>query len=43
MTFFNNAAELMCGYAKVEVLGKNIKVLVPDEIKPDHDGYEGQN
>lgn len=43
ITFFNKAAERMWGYSREEVLGNNIKTIVPDEIKANHDGYVDAN
>lgn len=39
VTFFNDAAEKLWGYTKKEVVGKNVKMLVPDEIRNHHDKY----
>lgn len=41
--FMNKSAEKLWGYSREEVLGKNIKVLVPDEVKAPHDGYVDAN
>ena len=41
--FFNKAAEKMWGYDREEVLGKNIKVIVPPEHQASHDGYVDAN
>ena len=35
----NNSAEKLFGYSEAEILGKNIKCLMPDEIAFKHDGY----
>ncbi|MBM6551894.1 PAS domain S-box protein [Marinomonas ostreistagni] len=43
VTFFNRAAETMWGYKREEVLGKNVKMLVPMEIQANHDGYVNAN
>ena len=39
ITFYNQAAERLWGYTPNEVLGKNIKMLVPTEHKANHDSY----
>ncbi|MFZ8198741.1 PAS domain S-box protein [Alteromonas portus] len=39
ITFYNGAAQELWGYAPSEVLGKNIKMLVPQEHKANHDSY----
>ncbi len=36
---FNKAAEKIFGYTADEVLGKNIKVLMPKRFADEHDGY----
>jgi len=43
ITFFNRAAELFWGYSRQEVLGQNVKMLVPRGIQPAHDGYVNAN
>ncbi|SBS27644.1 Oxygen sensor protein DosP [Marinomonas aquimarina] len=40
---FNQAAEQLWGYSKEDVLGQNVKVLVPDHIKPQHDHFVNAN
>lgn len=36
---FNKAAERMFGYSADEVIGKNIKMLMPEKYARDHDSY----
>lgn len=36
---FNPAAEKLFGFSKAEVLGENVKLLMPPEIAAHHDGY----
>jgi PAS domain S-box-containing protein len=36
---FNKAAELMFGYSSVEIIGKNIKKLMPNSVAEEHDNY----
>lgn len=43
ITFFNAAAERLWGYSRSEVLGKNVKMLVPADIQPRHDDFVDQN
>ena len=41
---FNPAAESMLGYGANEVVGENIKMLMPDPHRGEHDGYHrGRN
>lgn len=35
----NNSACVLFGYSKLEVLGKNIKIFMPDPYQFNHDGY----
>lgn len=43
VTFFNAAAEKMWGYSRSEVIGKNVKMLVPMNMQSSHDGYVNAN
>ncbi|MFG6176898.1 PAS domain S-box protein [Halomonas sp. THAF12] len=43
VTFFNAAAERLWGYQRDEVLGENVKMLVPHAIRGHHDGYVQRN
>lgn len=43
ITFFNASAERLWGYQRQEVMGKNVKILVPDDIKGAHDDYIQRN
>ena len=43
VTFMNAAAEKLWGYTRAEVLGRNVKMLVPLEHRKDHDFYIAQN
>ena len=43
VTFFNPAAEELWGYARDEVIGRNVKMLVPQELRVDHDGFVNAN
>lgn len=43
VVLFNKAAEMLWGYSREEVIGKNVKMLVPREIQPKHDGFINAN
>ncbi|WP_434362734.1 PAS domain S-box protein [Parasalinivibrio latis] len=43
VTFFNPAAEKLWGYDASEVIGQNVKMLVPEEIQSRHDEYVNHN
>lgn len=43
VTFFNNAAERLWGISREEVLGQNVKMLVPVQIQGRHDDYVNAN
>lgn len=43
VTFYNAAAEKLWGYTRKEVIGKNVKMLVPKAIQPQHDEYVNAN
>lgn len=43
VTFFNKAAEILWGYDRSEVVGKNVKMLVPMEHQAHHDRYVNTN
>lgn len=43
VTYMNAAAEKLFGYSKTEVIGKNVKMLVPREFATNHDQYVNAN
>lgn len=43
VTFFNKAAEAVWGYNRSEVLGNNVKMLVPQSLQSQHDGFVDRN
>ncbi|MCG7534979.1 PAS domain S-box protein [Pseudoalteromonas sp. OOF1S-7] len=43
VTYMNAAAEKLFGYGKTQVLGKNVKMLVPREFATNHDQYVNAN
>ena len=43
IVLFNRAAEKLWEYDRVEVVGQNVKVLVPEAIQPYHDGFVASN
>lgn len=43
VTFFNKAAEQLWGYSRDEVLGKNVKMLVPAQLQSNHDNLVNAN
>jgi len=43
VTFFNKAAEHLWGYSREEVLGQNVKMLVPQMIQAEHDDMVNKN
>ncbi|MBH0017910.1 sensor domain-containing protein [Pseudoalteromonas sp. NGC95] len=40
---YNKAAEKLWGYSKKEAIGENVKLLVPNEIKSEHDSFVNRN
>ncbi|RTZ20649.1 PAS domain S-box protein [Vibrio penaeicida] len=43
VSFFNKAAEALWGYKPEDVIGKNVKMLVPVELQANHDGFIQRN
>ncbi|WP_158964464.1 methyl-accepting chemotaxis protein [Chachezhania sediminis] len=43
ITFYNKAAETLWGYRPEEVMGRNVKMLVPAQFQANHDSYLDQN
>ena len=43
VTLFNAAAEVLWGYKREAVIGKNVKMLVPQAIQANHDNYVNAN
>lgn len=43
VTLFNASAEKLWGYSRTEVIGKNVKMLVPQAIQKNHDDYVNAN
>lgn len=41
--FFNDAAEKLWGYEKQEVMGQNLNILIPRNLKPAHASYVHHN
>lgn len=43
ITYYNNSAEKLWGYNRSEVIGQNVKILVPLGIRGNHDNYVNSN
>src|SRR5512147_411950 len=39
ITVFNRSAERLFGYSAAEVVGSNVRVLMPDPWRAEHDSY----
>ena len=40
---FNPAAERMTGYPAAEIIGQNVSILAPPNLRAEHDGYIGRD
>nr|WP_281423972.1 PAS domain S-box protein [Oceanobacter mangrovi] len=43
ITFYNHAAEQLWGYSADEVMGQNVKMLVPEAVRTQHDQHVNRN
>ncbi|HEY0290183.1 MAG TPA: PAS domain S-box protein, partial [Pseudomonas sp.] len=43
VVFFNEAAERLWGYDRSEILGRNMRPLLPQALRSDHGGYTHKN